>query len=95
MSRSATGRPSPSIDFSADIAEGEFVTLLGPSGCGKTTTLRMVAGLVDPTAGQIRFDGQVDEQRPARTSETSGWRSRATRFFRISASPGTSRSGWR
>jgi ABC-type Fe3+/spermidine/putrescine transport system ATPase subunit len=44
---------------SADIGEGEFVTLLGPSGCGKTTTLRMVAGLVDPTAGQILFDGQV------------------------------------
>ncbi len=43
---------------SADITDGEFVTLLGPSGCGKTTTLRMVAGLVDPTAGQIRFDGQ-------------------------------------
>jgi len=45
--------------FSADIVDGEFVTLLGPSGCGKTTTLRMVAGLVDPTAGQIRFDGQL------------------------------------
>src|SRR3954454_19182389 len=45
--------------FNADIAEGEFVTLLGPSGCGKTTTLRMVAGLVDLTSGQIRFDGQV------------------------------------
>src|SRR5918995_1025012 len=44
---------------SADIGDGEFVTLLGPSGCGKTTTLRMVAGLVDPTSGQIAFDGQV------------------------------------
>ena len=44
---------------SADIADGEFVTLLGPSGCGKTTTLRMVAGLVEPSAGQIRFDGQM------------------------------------
>src|SRR5918994_6112865 len=46
-------------NVSADIADGEFVTLLGPSGCGKTTTLRMVAGLVDPTSGQITFDGQV------------------------------------
>jgi ABC-type Fe3+/spermidine/putrescine transport system ATPase subunit len=46
-------------NVSADIADGEFVTLLGPSGCGKTTTLRMVAGLVDPTSGQIKFDGQV------------------------------------
>jgi ABC-type Fe3+/spermidine/putrescine transport system ATPase subunit len=46
-------------NVSADIADGEFVTLLGPSGCGKTTTLRMVAGLVDPTSGQIKFDGQI------------------------------------
>ncbi len=43
---------------SADIADGEFVTLLGPSGCGKTTTLRMVAGLVEPSEGDIRFDDQ-------------------------------------
>jgi ABC-type Fe3+/spermidine/putrescine transport system ATPase subunit len=44
---------------SADIAQGEFITLLGPSGCGKTTTLRMVSGLVHPTSGQIRFDDRV------------------------------------
>ena len=41
-----------------DVAEGEFVTLLGPSGCGKTTTLRMVAGLIEPNIGQIFFDDQ-------------------------------------
>ena len=41
-----------------DIAQGEFVTLLGPSGCGKTTTLRMVAGLIDPSEGEIYFDDQ-------------------------------------
>jgi ABC-type Fe3+/spermidine/putrescine transport system ATPase subunit len=51
--------------FNADIAEGEFITLLGPSGCGKTTTLRVVAGLVEPTAGQIRFDGQVMNNVPS------------------------------
>src|SRR5688572_27977946 len=49
---------------SADIAEGELVTLLGPSGCGKTTTLRMVAGLVDPSDGQILFDDQVVNRVP-------------------------------
>jgi ABC-type Fe3+/spermidine/putrescine transport system ATPase subunit len=45
-------------EMSLDVADGEFVTLLGPSGCGKTTTLRMVAGLVEPTAGRIWFDDQ-------------------------------------
>jgi ABC-type Fe3+/spermidine/putrescine transport system ATPase subunit len=49
---------------SADITDGEFITLLGPSGCGKTTTLRMVAGLIEPTAGQIKFDDQVVNRIP-------------------------------
>ncbi len=40
-----------------DVRAGEFVTLLGPSGCGKTTLLRMVAGLLAPSAGAIRWWG--------------------------------------
>src|SRR5215203_2522065 len=40
------------------IAEGEFFSLLGPSGCGKTTTLRMVAGFEEPSAGQILLHGR-------------------------------------
>jgi osmoprotectant transport system ATP-binding protein len=39
------------------VAEGQVAVLLGPSGCGKTTILRMVAGLVSPTTGQITVDG--------------------------------------
>ena len=45
--------------MSLAIPEGGFVTLLGPSGCGKTTTLRMIAGLLDPTAGEIRIKGRL------------------------------------
>ena len=44
-------------DISLTIREGEFVSLLGPSGCGKTTTLRMLAGLIEPDAGTMTVDG--------------------------------------
>lgn len=40
------------------IGKSEFFTLLGPSGCGKTTLLRMLAGFIDPTEGEIILDGK-------------------------------------
>jgi iron(III) transport system ATP-binding protein len=45
--------------ISLDVRQGELVTLLGPSGCGKTTTLRCIAGLEDPTSGEIAIDGTM------------------------------------
>ncbi len=58
-----TKRYAPNLDpaienLDMDVEEGHLVALLGPSGCGKTTTLRIVAGLMDPTAGSIRVDGE-------------------------------------
>ena len=46
------------IDFNMEIEDQEFIIFVGPSGCGKTTTLRMIAGLEDITAGELRIDGK-------------------------------------
>lgn len=55
----AYGAGAPAVkDLSLTIADGEIVSLLGPSGCGKTTTMRAVAGLVEPSAGTIRIAGR-------------------------------------
>ena len=51
--------------MSLDIADGEFLVLLGPSGCGKTTTMRMVAGLEEPSTGEIWIgDRKVNDLEP-------------------------------
>src|SRR6056300_1875368 len=45
-------------DMNLTIPDKEFLVLLGPSGCGKTTTMRMIAGLEDPTSGEIFIGGR-------------------------------------
>ena len=50
-------------DLNIDIADGEFLILVGPSGCGKSTTLRCIAGLEQPTAGEIVLNGERVTQR--------------------------------
>lgn len=51
-------------DLTLDIHAGEFISLLGPSGCGKTTTLRMIGGFEEPTAGAIFLGGKDVTNRP-------------------------------
>lgn len=56
----AGARDAAAVDgISLEVPAGAFLVLLGPSGCGKTTTLRMLAGLEDPTGGEIRFGERV------------------------------------
>jgi ABC-type nitrate/sulfonate/bicarbonate transport system ATPase subunit len=56
----ADGRAIRAVDgVSFDVQDKEFVALVGPSGCGKSTVLNMIAGLVAPTGGVIRLDGQA------------------------------------
>src|SRR5581483_9378916 len=53
------GRVYAVDDISLDVEDGELFTLLGPSGCGKTTTLRSIAGLETPDAGEITVAGRT------------------------------------
>ena len=52
------GKVTALNDFNLTIAQGEFISLLGPSGCGKTTTLQLLAGFVQPSAGDILLNGK-------------------------------------
>ena len=61
-----------------DVREGEFIAIMGPSGCGKTTTLRMIAGLEQPSEGEIRLRGRrLNEARPWERDTPLVWQSLA------------------
>jgi putative spermidine/putrescine transport system ATP-binding protein len=62
--RKAFGQTVAVEDFNLAAERGEFVSFLGPSGCGKTTTLRMIAGFEQPSAGRITLDGTDITNRP-------------------------------
>ena len=68
-------------NVSLTVEHGKLVCLLGPSGCGKTTALRLIAGFMEPTAGEIALGDRVVSSPAAccrRSSATCRWCSRAT-----------------
>ena len=59
LSKTYPGVTRPALNgLTLDIASGDLVAMLGPSGCGKTTAMKLVAGLLAPSSGDIRFDGR-------------------------------------
>ena len=69
-------------DVHLRIEDKEFLTLLGPSGCGKTTTLNMIAGLEQPTEGEIYIDGRLVNH-VRRRDATWPWYSRTMPYIPI------------
>jgi ABC-type Fe3+/spermidine/putrescine transport system ATPase subunit len=67
----AYGAAAAVQDVHLEARDGEFLTILGPSGCGKTTTLRIIAGLLDPDAGEVLIDGRPVHHLPAHRRETA------------------------
>lgn len=68
--RKSFGQTTAVEDFSLEIGDGELVTFLGPSGCGKTTTLRMIAGFIEPTSGAIHIGDQDVTHQPVHKRNT-------------------------
>jgi multiple sugar transport system ATP-binding protein len=58
-------------NFSLEVNSGEFMALLGPSGCGKTTVIRCIAGLINPTVGEIYIGDQLVNQLPPKDRDVA------------------------
>lgn len=58
-------------NFNLDVSDGEFIVFVGPSGCGKTTTLRMIAGLEEPTEGKLLLNGRDIKDERARERDVA------------------------
>ena len=59
LTKTYPGTTTPALDrLSLEIPSGELTALLGPSGCGKTTTMKMIAGLLEPSGGDVTFNGR-------------------------------------
>ncbi|MDW7675192.1 MAG: ABC transporter ATP-binding protein [Bacillota bacterium] len=54
---SPQGETAALIDLNLTVNQGEFISIVGPSGCGKSTLLNIIAGLIEPTSGQVQIDG--------------------------------------
>ena len=65
LNKTFTPKVIPVKDISLTVEDGEVLSLLGPSGCGKSTILRMIAGLEQPTRGQVLIgDRDITHKRP-------------------------------
>jgi multiple sugar transport system ATP-binding protein len=65
VAKAFPGVPAVLADVNLTVRDGELLTMVGPSGCGKTTTLRIIAGLENPSSGNVRLGGNIVNGVPA------------------------------